>query len=494
MRAHLPFALSTILDRAGYAVLLALLAHAHGVGEDSDIFFAVTTLPAVLMTVLNDAAFIIMLRSATDPAIDESQRWRLAGQHGVALALIFLVLGGLIILAADPLMRSLAPGLTGAAHDRATHLQRLTALLLPLQGIGTIFGTLLISHGRKWSGAMRLPLTSISAVLAVLLCLWLGNGDVEGFAASLVGGALVVAVGLGTQIPGLCREKRVLVWPGRRAASDVLITLAILGGSGMAANGVVLVERSIASGLGEGALSTISLARSFVPLLGSISTSVATGWFSLSLANGRDSRQAPDIARTGREMIALSLMIVVPLMALFFAHSSDVVSLLFERGRFTAADTATIQPLAVAFALASPLFAISIPLGRTLQMCKADRQLLIFAWGGFGLYVVLALSWTNGSDLGAMGLAAAYVVSMLAQSGAQMIYLVRRVGRSLLALPFLRLTLLMGMVGLALAASIWLMPHGMDTLGRMVVNGLLVLAVFVAGVWGLALSPDRKRT
>ena len=249
----------------------------------------------------------------------------------------------------------------------------------------------------------------------------------------------------------------------------------------------------MASGLGEGALSAISLARSFMPLLGAISTSVATGWFSLSLVDGRDGRQGRDIARTGREMMALSLMIVIPLMALFFAHSADVVALLFERGRFTAADTALIQPLAMVFALAAPLFAISAPLSRSFQMCKADGHLLAFAWAGLGLYVILAVLWTHGSTMGAMGLVAAYVVALLVQSAAQMIYLVRRLGRGLLALPFLRLVFLVLLIGVVLAVSADLMPPHAQRLIRMAADGALVLAAFIAGVRVMGLSPGRER-
>ncbi|CAA7615428.1 conserved membrane hypothetical protein [Candidatus Terasakiella magnetica] len=491
MRPHIPFALSAIIDRAAYAVLLALLTLAQGVGEASDIFFAVTTVPAVLMTVLNEAAFVIMLRVVTNPAPDEALRWRVTGQHGLALTLLFLGLGGGIALGADPLIRLLAPGLTGAAHDKAVQLQRLTAALLPLQGMAAIFGTVLIGHEKTWPGALRLPLTSGGAALGALLCLWQGDGSIDGFIFSLIAAAAVVTLGLGVRAFGLCHGLRVLHWPRRQVMVEMVRGLTVLGGSGMAANGIVLVERTLASGLGEGALSSISLARSFVPLLGVISTSVATGWFSLSLAKGRGQQQEPDIARTGCEMMTLSLLILVPLMALFLAHTADVVALLFERGRFTAADTGMLQPMAVAFALGAPLFAISIPLGRTLLMCKADGTLLVFAWGGFGLYIVLALLWSKGMGGGTFGLIAAYVVAMLIQSLAQMYYLTARLGRTLLAVPLGRLLCLAALVGAVLAISAHLMPGDVNRLIGLGADTGLTLAVFVLATSWLGLSPGR---
>ncbi|CCG41375.1 lipid II flippase MurJ [Magnetospirillum molischianum] len=486
MRQHLPFALATILDRGAYAILLALLAHAHGLGVQSDIFFAVTTIPAVLMTVLNDAAFVIVLRIATDPATAPAERWLAIGRNATALALLFLILGGILALAADPLMRLLAPGLNHLAHQQAVELQRLSAMLIPLQGIGAIFATVLIGNGRNWSGAMRLPLSGIAALMWLGVAFALGRNDVATFIFAQVAAAALVCLGLGVQLPilsqGLARPR----WPGRQAARDVTIGLGLLGGSSMAANAVVLVERAIAANLGAGVLSAVSLARSLVPLLGSLSTSVATGWFSLSLARGGTQGQAVDIIRTAREMMVLCIAILTPLMALFLAHSSDVVALLFQRGNFTTADTDYVQPLAVAFAATAPLFAISIPLLRTLQLCKADAWVLAFTWVTLGLYILLAITL---SEWGARGLIAAYGVALTLQALAQTTFLVRRLGPGLLDLPILRLALLAAAMAVTLAISTRLMPTGWPPLARLTGDGVLTAIVFLLTIRPLALTP-----
>jgi putative peptidoglycan lipid II flippase len=493
MRDQVPFAVSTVLDRGGYAVLLAVVAYSLGLGRESDIFFAVITVPTVLVAAIADAAGIIMLRAMAEAGEeDDAVRSRRIGEYGMVLTLAMAGAGGLLAILAHPLVWIVAPGLEGAAHDRAVVLQRATALLLPLHGIGAVFAAILIGRGRTWAGSMRPALSSLLAAGLALLAVAAGTDSAEIFVAALVFATGTITAGLGIALGPAPHGHRLLHRPALATITATLRGLLHLGGGGLAPNAIVLMERSLASTLGAGALSTISMARSVTVLLGALSASAATGCFTLVLA-----RQAPatqvDIARTGRDMLLISLLIMIPIVAVFLACPQDVVAVLFERGRFTATETATVVALSMGFAVASVLFVIVVPLHRTMQLCHADRQSMLVAWAAFGVYGVLALAIGREAAWGMGGLVASYVAAQIFWAAALGIFLVRKVGMGILSLPCWRLGAVTLATVVVLAAMPGLVPVEAGRLGGLVLNGVAALLTVGVGARLTGLYPVGSR-
>lgn len=151
----------------------------------------------------------------------------------------------------------------------------------------------------------------------------------------------------------------------------------------LALNGVrqifTITDRMFASFLPAGNLSGLSYARLLViaiPSLLSLQTIFLTAF-----AEGDKTRQSEVLTRT----IRFSLVVGIPLMAIFLIGGKPIVSLLFERGLFTKADT-QITSSAVAF------YAIGI-LGMFIYpVCTAAFQVLnrlgdLIGWVILGILV-----------------------------------------------------------------------------------------------------------
>ncbi|KUL25938.1 murein biosynthesis integral membrane protein MurJ, partial [Streptomyces regalis] len=376
--------LSAALSMAG--ALLGLgrdqaLAHLFGAGADTDAFLVAWTLPEIASTLLieDGMAFVLV------PAFSVALARRASGVgapdpvHALVAAtlprLCLALAGTAAVLAAGaPLLVSvLAPGLPDPSL--AVSCTRLTATCVLSFGLAGYCSAALRAH-RSYFAPGSIYIAYNAAIIAAMFFLAEGWGVRSAALGVALGGCLMAAV----QAPSLWR--RIAGRPGRSAsaapydgdggrppgtvpeAAPAGVHLAQTppgppfgGTTPLAAQALavglvcavllfalcrqsqVLIERYFASGLPAGAISHLNYAQKVAQLPMSLSLMVCVVTFPVvarAIAEG-DTRRARD--RVERDLVLTACLVLLGA-AVVVACAPQIVQLLFQRGAFTAEDTA----------------------------------------------------------------------------------------------------------------------------------------------------------
>ncbi len=271
--------------------------------------------------------------------------WRLGNNVINALLVITGVLVLLGILFATPLVGAFASEYADVPGKLALTTQ-LTRIMLPFLTFvavaAAVMGMLNSLHQffvPALSPAMFNVATIVCAVTLVPLMPRLGLPPIAAIAiGTLVGGAAQLAV----QWPLLRREgfawRPVLDWrdPGLRR----VLVLMGPGTIGLAATQVnVFVNTVLATGQGTGAVSWLNLAFRLMYLpIGLFGVSIATATLPAVSRRAAD-RDLAGVRTTVADGLSLMMMLNVPATVGLVVLSTPIVRIIFERGRFTAADT-----------------------------------------------------------------------------------------------------------------------------------------------------------
>ncbi|WP_407700409.1 murein biosynthesis integral membrane protein MurJ [Streptomyces beihaiensis] len=334
------------------------LAHLFGAGSATDAFLVAWTVPEVAATLLIEDGMAFMLVPAFSAAI--AARATTAGGPGGArrdpvralvattlprLSLAFLACSAVLMIGAPQLVEVLAPGLPDPRL--AVDCTRLTATTLLTFGLTGYCSAALRAHSHYLAPAAIYVAynTGIIATLLVLADRWGVRAAAAGVA---VGGGLMVLV----QAPVLRRRllagareasgpRTGVPEPADRSARrsmDLALIAAVLLFA-LCRQSQVFVERFLASSLPSGAISHLNYAQKIAQLPMVLSLMLCTVTFPVvakALARG-DTERARD--RVERD-VGLAACIVLAGAAVVFACAPQIVHVLFQRGAFTAADTA----------------------------------------------------------------------------------------------------------------------------------------------------------
>ncbi|MFG2683351.1 murein biosynthesis integral membrane protein MurJ [Streptomyces sp. NPDC048392] len=404
---------TAVLSVAGSVLGLArdqALARLFGAGSGTDAFLVAWTVPEFSATLLieDGLAFALvpmfslaLARRARDAPGDPVRA--LVASTLPRLALAFAAVGALVAVAAPVLVRALAPGLPD--HALAVDCTRLTATCVVSFGLAGYCSAALRAHRRFLAPAAIYVAynTGIITAMFVLGGRWGVRSAAAGVAA---GGVLMVAA----QLPSLLRQLRRRNGDGRpvdtesrvtaenrgttksrattenwvtaenqvttddrvttehrvttddrattenRVASDdrarplalALFTTVLL--FALCRQSQVLIERFLASGLPSGAISHLNYAQKVAQIPMTLSLMLCTVTFPVvarALADG-DTVRARD--RVERD-VALAACLVLLGAAVVVACAPQIVALLFQRGAFTAADTAATAGVMRVYAL-----------------------------------------------------------------------------------------------------------------------------------------------
>ncbi|MEM9468335.1 MAG: murein biosynthesis integral membrane protein MurJ [Actinomycetota bacterium] len=338
-----------------------------GNGLANDALVAALRIPNLLQNLLGEgvlsASFVPVYSELLD-AEDREQANRVAGAVGAMLMAITSVAVLLIVLAARPLTRLLAWGLTGDAFELAVDFTRITAL-----GVGFLVMSawclgILNSH-RSFFLPYVAPVVWNAAQITALLIAWQRDWALSDTARGV---AIAVAIGgllqLLVQLPTVLRLTRGvrIAFDGRNPfVRDVRRRFgpAVLGRGAVQLS--AYLDLLLASFLAAGALSALFRAQILYILPVSIfAMSVAAAELPelsrLSGDPGLVARRAnAAMRRIAFWMLASSLLLV--------AAGEPLVAVLFEGGAFTSADTSLVWLILVFYALGLP----AIGLSRMLQ-------------------------------------------------------------------------------------------------------------------------------
>ncbi|MFB7503116.1 murein biosynthesis integral membrane protein MurJ [Streptomyces broussonetiae] len=409
------------------AALLGLLrdqslARLFGAGRDTDAFLVAWTVPEFAATLLIEDG----LAFALVPAFSRALARRAQGAPGdpvralVAgtlprLALAFAAVGGGLALAAPQFVAALAPGLPDQAL--AVDCTRLTATCVFSFGLAGYCSAALRAH-RRFSAPAAIYIAYNLGIITAMHTLG-GHWGVRSAAVGVAaGGCLMVVV----QLPFLVRELR------KRGAAGSETRAGAEAGAGAGAGALdvplmatvllfalcrqsqVLIERFLASGLPAGAISHLNYAQKVAQIPMTLSMMLCTVTFPVvarALAEGHTERAR---ARVERDLAVAAALVLLGA-ATVVACAPQLIGLLFQRGAFTAQDTA-------ATAVVMRIYALGL-LGQTLTGVLVRSY---FSAGRATWYPVTAMAagiaatscigaWSVGS-WGVTGIAAANAIGI----------------------------------------------------------------------------------
>lgn len=419
--------LSRVLGFARDALFAAVL----GAGLAADAFMVAFRLPNFMRSLFAEGAFnaaFVPLYSRILAGEDGSRRAaRFAGEIGTLLTLALLALSALIMVFMAEAMTVLAPGFADepAKFALAVELTRLTFPYLTFISLVSLQGAILNAHhhfGAPAATPIMLNLVLITALLLPHDALGLGVATTQAIAVSIAGMAQFLWLALHMQAHGLALR---LYLP--RFGPDLrrffkLLGPAVIGAGIYQVN--VLIDMILASLLPEGTVSYLFYADRLNQLpLAVIGIAISTALLPLlsrQLARG-ETDQALDSQNRALEG---ALLLTLPAAAALATLPETIVSVLFQRGAFTAADSAETAKALAVLACGLPAFTISkvfTPAFHAREDTRTPVRLAIIALF-INLGVALAVMW----DWHQAGLALASTVAAWANTLQLMVILRRR--------------------------------------------------------------------
>jgi len=239
----------------------------------ADVAILMLTLPDLLTGILASGALayvLLPLWARQTPHAQANTRARLAR----ILVVVGLLVGGLMVLAAQFIVQALAPGLSNGARSAAHNALWWSAVAMPLALLAALWATHL-QHLRDFTGMYGANLVVNTAVIGALLLIALEGGRFWTAPIAVLGAGLLLGMGLrlgwlgwrlrrsaaagrAAQTLGLSPVEtthwpRTTVWLWALASAGLPLMLPLLG-------------RSLASTSGEGALTTFNYAWKLVEL------------------------------------------------------------------------------------------------------------------------------------------------------------------------------------------------------------------------------------
>ncbi|MFF1438471.1 murein biosynthesis integral membrane protein MurJ [Streptomyces sp. NPDC058295] len=379
------------------------LARLFGAGSDTDAFLVAWTVPEFAATLLIEdglafaliPAFSMALARRSQGAPGDPVRALVAGTLP-RLSLAFVAVGALFIGLAPQLVEVLAPGLPDPAL--AVDCTRLTATCVVSFGLAGYCSAALRAHRRYGAPAAIYVAYNVGIITGMFVLG--GRWGVRSAAAGVaVGGLLMVLV----QLPSLLGQLRKRGVAEEASAPEearpldtLLLTTVLL--FALCRQSQVLIERFLASQLPAGAISHLNYAQKVAQMPMILSVMVCTVTFPVvarALAEGDTERARTRVERD----LALAACVVLLGTAAVLACSPQIIELLFQRGAFTAKDTAATAGVMRVYALGL--------LGQTLVGVLVRSY---FSAGRGSWYPVAAMasgivatSWIGALSVGAWG-------------------------------------------------------------------------------------------
>ena len=473
--------LGTLLSKVGGLVRQLVIAAAFGVGAAYDAYNYAYVLPGFLLILLGgiNGPFHSAMVSVL------SRRPREEGAHILAalnttVSALLLVVTVLLVLAADPLITLVGPGLSPQLHEIAVVQLQVMAPMALLAGlIGLGFGSLNAAD-EFWIPAISPLMSSLALMLGVGLLWWQLGGQIGAPSFAMLGGLVLAAATLVgalaqwlIQLPALMRQglaRFKLVWdwnhPGVREVWRVMGPATLSSGM-LQIN--VFTDLFFASGI-VGAAAGLGYANLLVQTpLGLISNALLVPLLP-TFARLTAPEDQPQLLARIRQGLMLSTASMVPIGALFIALGTPIVALVYERGAFDSSAAQLVAALLMAYGLGMPAYLGRDVLVRVFYALGDGTTPFRLSLAGIGLNVIFdwvlvggPTPWGNQSpfNFGASGLVLATVAINVLTCLMLLLVLKRRM------------------------PAMTLIPWGMDTT-RLLLAGVLTGCI----VWGMSLGVD----
>jgi len=389
-----------------------------GLSKSSDSFYVAFTVPYIICNLLSATGqfSLVPFFTTLETRHSDDEFWR---GFSYAVNVIFLGLGGLAAAgaaAAPWLIRGVAPGLTRPQIDLAAQLCQWLFLMIVPAGVAETFRSFLLSQ-RRFALASAAGFIRNSTVVLLILFTFQRYGAYSIVLGYLAGYFLQVAV-LGVQILVSFRVRYSLALVGsgeafqnlRGAGAAQLITA-------LSWQAVVIVERIIASFLPPGTLTALNYG---FKILGTLSELLAgsVGTAALAVISREVALRAEDTARkTFQSMLAITVVMISPIMVFCLLLPRNIIRLVFERGNFTPEATVLMSVVFFYYSLSLGFFAIFRVLTFYLFARHETGWFIRLSLLHYGLAVALDLLYVGALRLGPRGIPLALLSSLAITAG-----------------------------------------------------------------------------
>jgi putative peptidoglycan lipid II flippase len=456
---------TTLTSRILGLVREQVMAYFFGAGDAVDAFNVAFRIPNLVRDLFAEGAMSAAFVPAFTRTLANGGResaWRLGHSVVTAALLATALIVALGIVFAHPLVLLLA-GDFASVPGKIELTVLLTRAMMPFLMLVTAAAVamgMLNSLDRFFVPALAPAVFNVCSILTTLVMLpvlaRLGVPTIVAMATGVIaGGVGQVAI----QWPALRREgyryqpALDLKAPGLR---EVLLLMGP-GTLGLAATQVnVFVNTWLATGEGTGAVSWLNFAFRLMYLpLGLFGVSIATA------SIPRIARRAADddrdgLRRTISSGVSMMLALTVPATLGLIVLARPIVALLFERGRFTAADTAATANALMCYAIGLSGYSIVKVATPTFYAIGKSRVPVIVSAGTIALNIGLNITLVR--TLGYLGLALGTSIAALVNA-ASLLYLLRRELEGLHVAHMASVALRMLGAGLLMALVAWTVEH-----------------------------------
>ncbi|MDR0181665.1 murein biosynthesis integral membrane protein MurJ [Lysobacter arvi] len=393
-------------------------------------------------------------------------------------AVVFsLVCGAVLYSLSHLIVIWIAPGSAGDIARMAAAMLRTLSIALPFYVLGYLLGYVEAAHGRFGAIAWRPLAFNFGSILGAAIAVatgvdsWVAIGLVIGHVLFFAW-TVVQIRRLGQVFPESMPSWNALLVVSGRFFRNVapLLPLPLLSQAN------VIVERIVSSRLGEGVIPSVDYAR-FVAETAIQLIAVPIGIKTMSLSGGDDSKEAGAHVRMAA---ALVMMMAIPVGAFVFQNASEIVEVLFARGKFDQAAVQTTSAMLRWFGGSLGAAVVGYYFVRALNAQLRNKSALCLIGIAVGVNVLInVFAW---SQFGAqvIGLGSAAYAAVLMVGGLTLLRLWQCTAR-LLA------WLMLGCVGTVLMCSF---VPAMNPLARLSVNALVFGAFWIAFVFAV---PEMRR-
>ncbi|MET8830165.1 lipid II flippase MurJ [Streptomyces sp. NPDC004610] len=332
------------------------LARLFGAGAETDAFLVAWTVPEFASTLLIEDGLAFALIPAFSLALARRARG-VAGDPVRALVArtlprltgVLIAVAAALVLLAPALVGLLAPGLADPAL--AVDCTRLAAVCVVGFGLAGYFSAALRAH-RRYLAPAAIYVAYNTGIITAMFVLG-GRWGVRSAATGVALGSLLMVM---VQLPSFVRRlrrKAVAEVPPGAGEPEPAVGLGLIAAIltfALCRQSQVLIERFLASNLPSGAISHLNYAQKVAQIPMTLSLILVTVTFPVvarALAEGDTERARGRMERD----LALATCMVLFGTAAVVACAPQIVELLFQRGAFTAADTAATASVMRVYAL-----------------------------------------------------------------------------------------------------------------------------------------------
>ncbi len=356
----------TMISRALGFIRDILIAAALGTGFVADAFFVAFRFPNLFRRLFGEGAFNaafvpLFARRLEGEGPDEAHKFAEEALSGLTWVLILF--SAAAMLAMPWLMIALAPGFAEETekYNLAVHLTQIAFPYLLCMSLVALLSGVLNTYQRFWAAAAAPILLNIVLISAIAIALVLGYANQPGAGYVLAGGVAIAGFAQLAMLWIAVRRagiKLLFRWPRYTDGMKRLVTLGIPGIISGGITQINIVVGTIIASLQAGAVSFLYYADRLYQLpLGIVGIAIGV----VLLPDLSRKLRAGDMAavkESQNRSLEFALMLTIPAAIALGIAAEPIISVLFERGAFSAADTTATAWALMAFSLGLPAFVL----------------------------------------------------------------------------------------------------------------------------------------